>query len=111
MFTQNALVITKYVSIMPIIIITQDELVSSSYQKNKNRFRPLLAMDLVEVAAEVAQVPDTINFITAQECGSMQPSPSPHQTVRCACGCVPNILSLFEMAELRAAARKRQAKP
>ena len=34
------------------------------------------------------------------------PPPVPHNA-RCACGCVPNILSLFEMAELRKQARLR----
>jgi uncharacterized protein with PIN domain len=36
-----------------------------------------------------------------------QPTPIMHSQ-RCACGCVPNILSLFEMAELRKKARLKQ---
>jgi hypothetical protein len=37
------------------------------------------------------------------------PNPTGHPD-RCRCGCIPNILSLFEMAELRKQARlKKQA--
>lgn len=39
------------------------------------------------------------------ESNGNHPTPINHP-VRCACGCVPNILSLFEMAELRKKARE-----
>jgi len=67
------------------------------------------AGDTVKVVG--AQVSDSI--VAAQESGSIIPSISPHRSIRCNCGCVPNILSMFEMAELRAASRKKknQAEP
>jgi hypothetical protein len=50
---------------------------------------------------------------TGQEAPAPPPPPVPQMLPnmhgqRCACGCVPNILSLFEMAELRKQARLKQ---
>ena len=53
----------------------------------------------------------TASIVNAQECKTSISIANAtvhieHQTIRCRCGCVPNILSLFEMAALRAARKE-----
>jgi hypothetical protein len=56
----------------------------------------------------VAQEPPILlGSISGMTAVQHQPS-EPAGNARCQCGCVPNILSLFEMAKLRDAARKKR---
>jgi hypothetical protein len=60
--------------------------------------------------ANVTAVPpigDTEETAPFLFCGTDAPPVLPHPS-RCACGCIPNILSLFEMAELRKQARLKK---
>ena len=60
---------------------------------------------------DVQNDPRKQGMVMAQECTPTTTEVkihTEHQTIRCACGCVPNVLSLFEMAALRAARKKQQ---
>jgi len=59
-----------------------------------------------DVSGGERNVEQTSNVDSATDRNSIHNSANP----KCACGCVPNILSLFEMAELRKQMREKKAK-
>jgi hypothetical protein len=71
--------------------------------------------DLPLVSTEAASREEVPLFCAPVDSQSAPPPPPPPQPTsimhgqRCGCGCVPNILSLFEMAELRKKARLQAA--
>lgn len=64
-------------------------------------------MNTGNVGAHDKETSSVEPIVLAVSCGpTIEPEHFVHQTERCACGCVPNILSMFQMAELRAERRK-----
>lgn len=53
----------------------------------------------------IAPNSEVLTFCAPLGTGDPAPPPSAQHPPRCACGCVPKILSMFEMAELRKQAR------
>ena len=51
---------------------------------------------------------ENCEILTAELSGS-RPNKTKDHHARCQCGCIPNILSLFEMAKLREERRKQNA--